>query len=129
MIARETPTRGSVLVADDDRELREGLVDVLEHEGFSVLEAVDGPGALETILTAPRPCLVLLDLVLPRYSGLEVLARLEQERPERVRVFLMTGRTPAPELPPTSIVADVLIKPFTLDALLARMRRFLAEPG
>ncbi len=129
MSGRETPIRGSVLVADDDRELREGLVDVLEHEGFRVLEAADGPAAVEAVRSAPRPCLVLLDLVLPRYSGLEVLARLEQERPERVRVFLMTGQTPAPELPPGSIVADVLIKPFTLDALLARIRRFLAEPG
>ena len=127
MDGRETPVRGSVLVADDDRELREGLVEVLEHEGFRVLEAADGPAAVEAVLGAPRPCLMLLDLVLPRYSGLEVLARLERERPERVRVFLMTGQTPAPELPPNSIVADVLIKPFTLDALLARIRRFLTE--
>ena len=63
----------TILVVDDEPTLRETLVDALEADGFRVVSAADGREAL-TRFRAERPDLVLLDLMLPELSGIEVRA-------------------------------------------------------
>ena len=68
----------SVLVVEDDRFLRRACEVSLRQRGFTVLTAPDGEAALE-LIRAELPGLVLLDLLMPRMSGLELLRRLRSE--------------------------------------------------
>jgi CheY-like chemotaxis protein len=58
-----------ILVVDDDDDLREGLVDILEREGFEVAEASDGAAALALLRRGLRPKFILLDLMMPVMDG------------------------------------------------------------
>jgi CheY-like chemotaxis protein len=65
-----------VLVVDDDASIRQVLRLTLEEEGYAVLEAADGLGALDMLRAAREPLVVLLDFVMPRLTGEDVLAAL-----------------------------------------------------
>jgi CheY-like chemotaxis protein len=66
----DTPTpQKSVLVVDDDRDLRAGLSLILEAEGYRVAGAADGQQALEALRAGPRPDVILLDMMMPALSG------------------------------------------------------------
>src|SRR3954468_1600196 len=71
--------RSLVLVVDDDFDIREALSDVLASEGYSVLTAADGSEALETLRGGIRPAVMLLDLMMPRLSGVEVIDALQKD--------------------------------------------------
>jgi CheY-like chemotaxis protein len=60
---------GSILVVDDDEDLRETLVDLLEAEGYAVAQASDGAAALDLLRHGLRPQVILLDLMMPRMDG------------------------------------------------------------
>lgn len=60
-----------ILIIEDDREVREALVDALEDEGYAVVSAIDGVDALELLKSGFLPRLMLLDLTLPRMGGEE----------------------------------------------------------
>jgi flagellar protein FlaH len=80
-----------VLVAEDDRHVRELLVDALFDAGYDVIEAKDGEVALEKA-TQERPDLVLLDIWMPRMDGFEVLGKLREDpATESVPVVLLTA--------------------------------------
>ena len=68
----------TILVVDDELTVRSLLHDVLELEGFRVREAEDGPTALVS-LHERRPDLVILDVMMPRMSGIEVLTEIRQD--------------------------------------------------
>ena len=78
-----------ILIVDDDRVLRLAVARLLEAEGFSVVQAADGPAAL-SILTAERADLMLLDVGLPGMSGLEVLSKAGA-LPVRPLIVMMTA--------------------------------------
>lgn len=67
-----------VLVVDDEQPVRRLLRDVLELDGYEVDEAVDGPGALAAV-EAQRPDCIVLDVMMPGMSGIEVLTRLRAQ--------------------------------------------------
>jgi len=62
-----------VLVVDDDRDIRGTLRVALEDAGYTVHEAPDGLSAMDLLLTSPFPLVVLLDLMMPRMTGSEIL--------------------------------------------------------
>jgi CheY-like chemotaxis protein len=62
-----------VLIVDDDPEIRESMRMVLEDEGYHVREAADGVAALDELHRDQQPCVVLLDLMMPRMNGWEFL--------------------------------------------------------
>lgn len=76
--------RGDILIVDDEPDIRGFLSAVLADEGFAVRSAGDGSQALEA-LASSRPALVILDLMMPQVSGLQVLEAL-QARPETARI-------------------------------------------
>src|SRR6266487_913073 len=81
---RMEPERPSdpVLVIEDNSEVRQALVALLEAEGYHVAEAVDGVSALRLLRAGEvRPCLIVLDLMMPRMSGWDF--RMEQSRDRR----------------------------------------------
>jgi CheY-like chemotaxis protein len=65
--------RGVVLIVEDERDIREIVGELLTSEGFRVLSAADGRQALELLQNGPRPCLVLLDLVMPVMNGYQFM--------------------------------------------------------
>jgi CheY-like chemotaxis protein len=111
----------SLLVVEDDRDLREVLSDSLRLEGFDVLEAADGLDALEQLRHGVRPALLVLDLVMPRMDGRELLGAMRGEGAlADIPVVLVTG-TPPRDL--QGEVRAILKKPVGIDELVACIRR------
>jgi CheY-like chemotaxis protein len=116
------PPQTCILVVDDEPVVRALLRAALEPAGSRVVEALDGSEALE-VAWRERPELVLLDVGLPKLSGLDVCRALKTN-PEPPRVLLVTGNADLPEL--DACGADgVVTKPFRPDELLALVRREL----
>jgi len=67
------PRCKSILVVEDDDDIRSALVDLLESEGYVAQSAVNGKDALERLESTEKPCLVLLDMMMPIMNGREFL--------------------------------------------------------
>ena len=111
----------TILVVDDEPTLRETLVDALEADGFRVVAAADGREAL-TRFRAERPDLVLLDLMLPEISGIDVCRIIRAESP--VPIIMLTARgSEVDKVVGLELGADDYVtKPFSLRELSARIR-------
>ena len=111
----------TILVVEDDATLRETLVDALEVEGFRVLAAADGRDALVRF-RADKPDLVLLDLMLPELSGIEVCRIIRAE--SGVPIVMLTAKdSELDKVVGLELGADDYVtKPFSLRELSARIR-------
>ena len=111
----------TILVVDDEPTLRETLVDALEGEGFRVVSAADGREAL-TAFRSERPDLVLLDLMLPELSGIEVCRIIRAE--SGVPIVMLTAKdSELDKVVGLELGADDYVtKPFSLRELTARVR-------
>jgi len=114
----------TILVVDDEPRIVQLVRDYLEHGGFTVLVASDGPSALRSARTA-RPDLVVLDLGLPGLDGLDVARALRREG--EVPIIMLTARTEeSDKLVGLELGADdYLTKPFSPKELMARIRAVL----
>ena len=114
-----------VLVADDDRAVREALERALQLNGFDVALAADGNEALNAT-TERTPDAVILDVMMPGYDGLDVTRRLRREG-NRVPILLLTARDAVGDRVDglDAGADDYLPKPFALEELLARLRALL----
>jgi len=117
--------KARILVVEDEEALVAGLEYALAREGYELLLARDGQAALE-LLRATAPDLVLLDVMLPKRSGLDVLAALRREG-RSVPVILVTAKgTELDKVKGLDLGADDYVtKPFGLSELLARIRAHL----
>ena len=113
-----------VLVVEDERVINEAVADRLRAEGFAVDQAYDGPGAVDRY-TAGRPDLVVLDVMLPGFDGLEVCRRIQAQSP--VPVLMLTARDDEADILVGLAVGadDYLTKPFRMRELVARVRALL----
>jgi DNA-binding response OmpR family regulator len=118
----------TILIVEDDNDLREFLVDLLLDNGYSVKTAEDGVEALKQ-LKKSQPDLILLDLNLPNIKGETVCTEVKKDYPE-IPVIILTAKTTTPEIVHgLSLGADDYIaKPFETDELLARIRARLRSP-
>lgn len=90
------PTPHTVLVVEDDDELRGALLELLCLEGFEAAEAHDGREALDYLRSREPPCLVVLDMTMPRMSGLEFLAERQRDsRLASIPVVVVSGANDA----------------------------------
>ena len=114
-----------VLVADDDRAVREALDRALQLAGYDVELASDGNAALAAIAQR-TPDAVVLDVMMPGYDGLDVTRRLRREG-NRIPVLLLTARDAVGDRVDglDAGADDYLPKPFALEELLARLRALL----
>jgi DNA-binding response OmpR family regulator len=113
-----------ILVVEDEPTLAEAVAARLRAERFAVQVAADGPAAVESF-RRHRPELVVLDLMLPGFDGLEVCRRIQAERP--VPVLMLTARDgETDQLVGLGVGADdYLTKPFSMRVLVARVRALL----
>ncbi len=117
-----------ILVVDDEASVTEVVSLYLEREGFSTTAVHDGPAALEAA-ERERPALVVLDLMLPGLNGLETMRRLRAVGP--VPIILLTARSQeADRILGLELGADdYVVKPFSPQELVARVRAVLRRAG
>lgn len=121
------PSKKTILVVDDESDIRELLKYNLEQEGFSVETKEDGEKAFE-YLTKSRVDLILLDLMLPGLSGLEICKRIKRdEKLEGIPIIMLTAKSTETDV----IVGlelgadDYITKPFSPKEVVARIRAIL----
>jgi len=126
MVSMAEPSNGRVLVVDDEPTIVEIVGSYLERAGFEVERAIDGPEALR-LAELHRPDLVVLDVMLPGFDGIEVLRRLHERPGRRVAVILLTARGEESD----RLVGlrhgadDYVVKPFSPAELVARVEAVL----
>lgn len=123
----------TVLVIEDDRAIRRGVVDALGFAGFKTLEADRGESGVELALTR-EPDLVLLDLALPGLPGMTVLRRVREAKPTLPVIILTARGNESDRIAGLEAGADdYVVKPFSMKELLARvgavLRRSCTRPG
>src|SRR5258708_10039513 len=129
MTEPETPvsTGSKILVADDDQSLVRTLTWILKEHGYEVVAAPGGEGLLGK-LEDERPNLLLLDIMMPKVGGLQLLARMKADDRFRDVPVLMVSSMPPEEATVKSLglgAADFLPKPFRVRELLARVEAHL----
>ncbi|HMA29663.1 MAG TPA: response regulator [Thermoanaerobaculia bacterium] len=124
-----THARPDVLVVDDDRALRDGILRLLDDEGFSGIGAEDGLEALQHLDAGLRPRLVLVDLEMPRMNGWSFVRRIEEQPGlASLPIVVMSGIATPGFAPPRRNDAGFLRKPLVPAELLRVTRRYASEP-
>jgi CheY-like chemotaxis protein len=124
-----TERHAHILVVEDDRDIRDAVVEVLEEEGYGVSTAGDGAQALRVLSEAqPKPDLILLDLMMPNMNGFEFRERqLRDAEHARIPVAVITADGQA-TAKAEQLRADGLVKkPLRIKPLLDVVERLLAE--
>ncbi|HSU74641.1 MAG TPA: response regulator transcription factor [Terrabacter sp.] len=114
----------TLLVVEDDQTINQAVTDRLVAEGFRVIQAFDGPSAV-TAHAEHAPDLVVLDVMLPGFDGLEVCRRIQATGP--VPVLMLTARADETDLLVGLGVGadDYVTKPFRMREVVARIRALL----
>lgn len=114
----------TVLVVEDDPTINQALADRLTAEGFTAVCAFDGPGAIAAY-TAHEPDLIILDVMLPGFDGLEVCRRIQAMRP--IPVLMLTAKAQETDMLIGLAVGadDYVLKPFRMREVVARVRALL----
>ena len=118
-----------ILIVEDEPGMVAGLRDNFEFEGYQVLSALDGVSGLERAL-ADSPDLVILDVMMPRMSGLDVCKLLKSKRPA-IPIIMLTARgQEVDKIVGLELGADDYVtKPFSIRELLARVKAVLRRVG
>jgi DNA-binding response OmpR family regulator len=111
-----------ILVAEDDTHIREGLVDVLESEGYEVVAAADGNEALR-LYRAEQPALLCLDIMMPGMNGYDVCKAIRREDANIPILFISAKSEEIDRVLGLELGADDFIgKPFGIREVVARIR-------
>lgn len=122
--AGNTGNKARILVVEDEPVINKAVTDRLAGEGYDVVQAWDGPGAVAQCAES-EPDLVILDVMLPGYDGHEVCRRIQADRP--VPVLMLTARDDEADILVGLGVGadDYLTKPFRMRELVARVAALL----
>src|SRR5512132_4304434 len=120
-----TNRKTRILIVEDEPAMVAGLRDNFEYEGYDVISAGDGAAGLERAL-ADNPDLVVLDVMMPQMSGLDVCKRLKAERPS-IPIIMLTARgQEIDKVVGLELGADDYVtKPFSIRELMARVKAVL----
>lgn len=117
-----------VLIAEDEAHIVESLSFILEREGYEVASVADGEAALAQVRSAHRPDLLILDVMLPKRNGFEVLKALKTDaRLCAVPVILLTAKAQPHDraLAKEIGVEAYVTKPFSNREIVAQVRQLL----
>ena len=111
-----------VLIAEDDPATREGLVDILEMEGYRVVAAANGEQAL-SLYEQESPDFVCLDVMMPEKSGYDVCRELRRQQPDLPIMFISAKSEEIDRVVGLELGADdFIVKPFGVREVVARIR-------
>ncbi|HEY1533518.1 MAG TPA: response regulator [Polyangiaceae bacterium] len=116
----------TVLIVEDEEDLREMMREALERKGYRVVTAQEGEDALKKIDGIDQLCLVLLDLLMPGMNGWDFFAKM-RERPELAQVPVIVHSSASSRAP--AGVTRVLQKPILFDRLISVVREYCDSPG
>src|ERR1039457_1681908 len=118
----------TILIVDDEPQIRRVMRTTLSSNGYAVIEARSGEETLE-ILRKERPELVLLDVNMPGMGGLDVCRQIRDQ--SDVAIIMLTVRNTAHDkvLALDAGADDYVVKPFSIEELLARIRAALRRPS
>jgi DNA-binding response OmpR family regulator len=123
--ARSDNLRSRILIVEDEPAMVQGLRDNFEYEGYDVISAGDGIAGLERALS-DDPDLVVLDVMMPRMSGLDVCKQLKQKRPGLPIIMLTARGQEIDKVVGLELGADDYVtKPFSIRELMARVKAVL----
>jgi CheY-like chemotaxis protein len=128
---RESGRRGTILVVDDDSDLRCVVRQVLEEDHLTVIEAKDGLEGVETFRRDPhRFCAVVMDVEMPRMNGIDAFREMRAIRTD-IPVIVASGSPPEEyqHRLPAADRAWILSKPFSLKDLLRALSRIVSPEG
>ncbi|HEX2657998.1 MAG TPA: response regulator [Polyangia bacterium] len=119
----------SILLVEDDDDLREALVGALADERYQVKGVANGSEALETLKTGPRPNLILLDLLMPVMNGWVFCERVRQDpQLSKIPIVAMSGAASRDPQSPYYIDVEAFVtKPVHMESLLETLRSVLPE--
>jgi len=129
-MAPSAGSRGSILVVDDEPTIAEVVARYLDRAGYETEVAADGPSAVAAALRS-RPDLIVLDVMLPGFDGLEVMRRVHEDLEERVPIVLLTAKGEESD----RVVGlrlgadDYVVKPFSPAELVARVEAVMRRSG
>ena|SRR5690554_366784 len=120
----------TILVVEDDKMIRELIRIYLTKAGYEVVEAADGEAAKEVFLTK-HPCLIVLDLMLPKLSGEEFCSWVRAQQRNEVSIIMLSAKSRTEDrINGLKIGADdYLVKPFEPEVLLAHIEAVLRRTG
>jgi len=124
-VAAQVATPFSILVVDDDPDVRGFIVEALEEQGYVVREAADGTEGIAEI-DRETPDLIVLDFIMPGLSGAEVANRLLSKRSDQAILFV-SGYSETEAVRRVAPNAPLLSKPFRAEALDKAVRSALAQ--
>ncbi|MBN2301390.1 MAG: response regulator transcription factor [Lentisphaerae bacterium] len=124
-LSKSGNSKETILVVEDDKSLREGLAMNLGLQGYRVLTASDGEEGMQKAFDS-RPDLIVLDIMMPRWSGLDILDEL-RKRGKNIPVLILSARgATADKVDGLKLGADdYMTKPFDLPELIARIEVML----
>lgn len=114
----------TIMIVDDDEDIRDITKLLLESAGYAVLTAMDGIDAWRLLNAGARVSLILLDMMMPRMDGEQFLQSLRGSPRADLPVVIMSGHTAARQKARELGANGCLIKPVDLDELLETVRRF-----
>ena len=130
VVASEGPPQGQgrrILLADDETALRDAVAWLLRHNGYTVDEAEDGVQVMELIAAGHAYALVLMDVTMPRLTGIDALIRLRESYPQ-LPVILISGRIEADQFKAVKYRPDAFLrKPVRNDLLLETVRKVIVD--
>lgn len=109
---------------EDDEDIRESLRDLLESEGYAVSTAANGQEALARLTAPERPCLILLDMMMPVMSGAEFLTVLREDQALAPIPVIVVSAWPKEAAKSGADIQGFVQKPVDLDRLLAFIRQY-----
>lgn len=116
----------SILIVEDDTSLRVLIAEVLENEGYSVNQAENGQEALNLLETIKKPCLVLLDMMMPIMNGAAFLNKLtENVHLATIPVLVVSAVSNESE---TKGAIGYMKKPVDIESLLKVVSQYCGEP-
>ena len=122
-------TTGVILLAEDDRRLRKLYTDAFEASGYSILSVSDGDEALE-MLHRVQPKVILLDIMMPRLSGIETCKRARKMLGSEVPIIFLTALDELDTLQDCIAAGgdDYLIKSESVTTVIERVGRWVQQP-
>jgi CheY-like chemotaxis protein len=129
MVCPHEPARRWILVVEDDLEIRLAIREILEAEGYHVVEAPHGREGLACLEGSTDPCLILLDLMMPVMSGADFLHLLRRGELARTIPVVILSAWPAEAAKVANLSQGYLPKPLSVDRLLDVVETHCGPPG